>query len=321
MENDAINQVKAQIIKKAVSQDFKGLIMDNLHNCAFANTPLGRPVAGNEVSLNGLSREQILSFKAQHYVPNRMVVSGSGNIDHKSFVEAVSKSLSFKPEPKPFVLEPAQFTGCDIKMRYDDWNKAYIGIAFPTAGYNDASSVPFKVASMLLGNWNSSQPIQFYSQSVIDAVVDPEGSQATALQGFHTQYNDTGLFGMYAENKDPYAVLALSNNITDSITRLSYQIDPVKLAEAKTHLLRDLSSGLHCTESVANSIAKDLLVYGRVIHPAELEARVKAVDGGAIKLAARKFLNDSDHALAAIGSIYEMQDYGWWRRRSYWLKY
>jgi hypothetical protein len=28
-----------------------------------------------------------------------------------------------------------------------------------------------------------------------------------------------------------------------------------------------------------------------------------------------------DHALAAVGPIYELPDYNWIRRRSYWLRY
>ena len=32
-------------------------------------------------------------------------------------------------------------------------------------------------------------------------------------------------------------------------------------------------------------------------------------------------INDEDHALAAIGPIYELPDYNWIRRRSYWHRY
>ncbi|CAM9869143.1 unnamed protein product, partial [Choristocarpus tenellus] len=34
-----------------------------------------------------------------------------------------------------------------------------------------------------------------------------------------------------------------------------------------------------------------------------------------------EFINDQDHALAAVGPIHELPDYNWIRRRSYWLRY
>jgi processing peptidase subunit beta len=40
-----------------------------------------------------------------------------------------------------------------------------------------------------------------------------------------------------------------------------------------------------------------------------------------VKATANKFINDEDHALAAIGCIYELPDYNWIRRRSYWHRY
>lgn len=35
---------------------------------------------------------------------------------------------------------------------------------------------------------------------------------------------------------------------------------------------------------------------------------------------AYQFINDQDHALAAVGPIHELPDYNWIRRRSFWLR-
>ena len=54
---------------------------------------------------------------------------------------------------------------------------------------------------------------------------------------------------------------------------------------------------------------------------AELFARIDALSTADVKATANKFINDEDHALAAIGPIFELPDYNWIRRRSYWLRY
>ncbi|GMI29312.1 hypothetical protein TeGR_g10908 [Tetraparma gracilis] len=72
---------------------------------------------------------------------------------------------------------------------------------------------------------------------------------------------------------------------------------------------------------VAEDIGRQMLTYGRRLTPSEIFSRIEAVDAADIKATAAKFINDQDHALAAIGPIHELPDYNWIRRRSYWLRY
>ncbi len=60
-----------------------------------------------------------------------------------------------------------------------------------------------------------------------------------------------------------------------------------------------------------------MLTYGRRMHPVEALARIDAIDAAAVKQVARRYFYDRDHALAAIGPIWELPDYNWIRGRSY----
>ncbi len=64
----------------------------------------------------------------------------------------------------------------------------------------------------------------FQSQLLMDAVFDADGIQASRVEAFHTQYSDTGLFGVYAETPDEYSVMALSLSMTDGVSRLSHEV-------------------------------------------------------------------------------------------------
>jgi mitochondrial-processing peptidase subunit beta len=72
---------------------------------------------------------------------------------------------------------------------------------------------------------------------------------------------------------------------------------------------------------VAESIGRELLVYGRRIPKAELFARIDAVDADTIRAVADRFLYDQDAAIAAVGDTQFLPDYNWFRRRTYWLRY
>lgn len=68
---------------------------------------------------------------------------------------------------------------------------------------------------------------------------------------------------------------------------------------------------------VCEEIGRQILTIGRRMHPSEAIARINAVDRSAVAACARRFFYDKDHALAAVGPIFELQDYQFIRRRSY----
>ena len=71
----------------------------------------------------------------------------------------------------------------------------------------------------------------------------------------------------------------------------------------------------------AEDIGRQMLTYGRRMSNAEMFARIDAITTSDLKATASKFINDEDHALAAMGPIHELPDYNWIRRRSYWHRY
>ena len=59
-----------------------------------ATSPLGRSIAGTQLSISGLDRSRILRFYRRHYRPERMVVAVAGNLDHSSVVRLVTRAFS-----------------------------------------------------------------------------------------------------------------------------------------------------------------------------------------------------------------------------------
>ena len=53
--------------------------------------PLGRDVAGTEASVSALTREGTLNYLRRQYVPNNIVVSVAGAIEHEEVVGFMTK--------------------------------------------------------------------------------------------------------------------------------------------------------------------------------------------------------------------------------------
>lgn len=66
-----------------------------------------------------------------------------------------------------------------------------------------------------------------------------------------------------------------------------------------------------CYTDVAESIGRELLVYGRRIPKAEMFARIDAVDADTVRAVADRFIYDQDVAIAAVGDTQFLPDYNW----------
>lgn len=175
------------------------------------------------------------------------------------------------------------------------------------------------VMQTMLGSWNRASAAGRNVGSKLASDI-ADGDLAHSYMTFNTCYKDTGLFGIYlvaAENKlDDLMWYTL-----DNLVRLCHNVTDQEVDRAKTQLKASMLMHLDNLPNVAEDIGRQMLTYGRRMSNAELFARIDAITTQDIMKTANKVINDEDHALAAIGPIYELPDYNAIRRRSYWHRY
>jgi processing peptidase subunit beta len=254
-----------------------------------------------------------------------MVIAGAG-IEHDVLVAEASKYFgsvpSTAPNGKEAYAEPAIYTGSDYRLREDSRPVAHVAYAFPIAGWYDADNFALSIIQTLIGSWSRGElgHAGVHSQSQLVSNVASTNC-ATSVSTFNTQYSDTGLFGIYATTNGSQGQYDMMRFLTRALTELCYNVDEAQLEEAKTLLKMTMLSHLDSTSTICEDIGRQTLLYGRRMHPTEFVARIDAVDANAVKQTAERYFYDRDHVLAAIGPIYELPDYNWIRRLSYWLRY
>jgi processing peptidase subunit beta len=278
---------------------------------------------GPSENIQSITRDDILDYVRTHYTGPRIVIAGAGAVDHKQLVSLSEKLFSniprHPPNGKKVLLSPSRFTGSDIRVRDDRHEYCHMAYAFPIAGWTDPDNFPLMTIQTLLGSWDKGSAGGIHASSdMISAIVEED--LAISVNTFNTQYSDTGLFGVYAVS-EPIGPQDLMYNITKAITGLCYTVDENKVKEAKNQLKMTMLQSLDGSTQVAEEIGRQLLTYGRRIHPMETLQRIDAVDTASIKAAANRYFYDRDFAFACIGNTHEVPDYNWLRRRTYYLKY
>lgn len=325
LDEAAIERERDVILREMeeVNKQQEELILDHLHATAFQGTGLGRTILGPEENIRSLKRTDLTDYIHTHYTAPRMVIAGAGAIDHSELCSLASEYFGKLPSaPKPgavVAMEPAVFTGSDIRVKFNSEHTAHVAIAFQGASWTSEYAFPLMLMQTMLGSYDRSSGMGKNVASKLCQEV-AEHELANSISTFNTCYKDTGLFGIYAvapDNKLDDLAWYLMNNLV----RLVHAPSVEEVERAKVNLKATMLMGLDGHSNVAEDIGRQLLTYGRRMTPAEIFCRIDAITVDDVKATAAKFINDQDHALAAVGGIHELPDYNWFRRHSYWLRY
>lgn len=325
LDESAIERERDVILREMseVNKQQEELVLDHLHSTAFQGTGLGRTILGPEENIRSLQKSDLSSYISTHYTAPRMVIAGAGAVDHTELCDLAGEHFGGLPTAPAggveVAMQPARFTGSDMRVRFDSDNTAHIALAFEGASWTSEYAFPLMLMQTMLGSYDRASGM---GKNVASKMCQEAAQHelAHSISTFNTCYKDTGLFGIYAvapDNKlDDLMWYVMSN-----LVRLVHAPTDEEVERAKTNLKATMLMGLDGHSNVAEDIGRQLLTYGRRMTPAEIFSRIDSVTTDDIKATASKFINDQDHALAAVGGIHELPDYTWIRRHSYWLRY
>ena len=75
------------------------LICEEFDQRSFPNHPIGNPILGTEKSVEAFSQNDLHLFLQQHYIPQKMVVTATGNVSHHAIMQLCERFLSHLANP------------------------------------------------------------------------------------------------------------------------------------------------------------------------------------------------------------------------------
>lgn len=306
-----------------VEQNLEEVMFDQLHLTAYEGNPLSYTILGPEENIKSINRAQIRDYLDKHYIGPRMVLVGSGGVTHDQLHKYAEKYFSGVPASSSLgevEVEPARFVGGNKLIHNDDFPMTQIITAMEGPGWASADSLPMLLLQQLLGSWDRTSGSGRNTSSALCKEI-ATNDLARSVQAFNMAYTDTSLFGVHTVS-EPAHHEDLMYSIMNNLVKLCFKVreDDVVRArnQLKTMLLMNQDGS---TTSVAEDIGRQMIFYGRRMSPAEVFARIDAIDATTVKDVAMKYIYDKDPVVVGYGPCHAIPDYNNVRSRTYYLKY
>jgi predicted Zn-dependent peptidase len=256
---------------------------------------LGRPILGTRKTVEGFGRGSVLDWFRQSYVPNEIVVSAAGNVEHAHLVELAQSAfgtLSSGPDGKrespPKAHAPIQV------RRKRSLEQAHIFLGVPAFAATDPRRYALAVLNNILGSGMSSRLFQ--------NIRERQGL-AYAVLSETMPYRDTGLLSVYAGTSGE-KVERLVRSVIDEFRRMKEEpVSDEELLRAKAQLKGSLTLSLESTGARMSNRARQEIYFGRFFAMDEIFTSIDAVSSEHVRQLAREIFLTDRIALAALGRL------------------
>ncbi len=273
-------------------------------NLLWPDHPLGREIIGTKESLQGLSREKLMEFRARHYVPAKTVISLAGAVSFEEALETASRLLSnwvgdsspaFTPAPPPSDSPAQAYESRRVEQ-------THLVLTWYGLSLNHPDRFALSVMNALLGEGMSSR---------LFTEIREKRGLAYSISSYLEFFVDSGAVGIAAgvsPNRFEEALQAIVEQL--SLLR-TQEVPEEELARAKEFVKGRLLLQLEDSFSLAFWYGRQELLLGRLMTPSEVVQAIDAVTPQDVNRVAGELVKSHRMKLAVIGP---------YRREKHWIK-
>lgn len=232
-------------------------IFDDFDAFVFGDHPMGRNILGDEKTLENLSRNKILSFIANNYSADKIVLSSVGNISFEKF-QALAQKFFNQPitnkvgnkRSAPQIFEPVK----KVINRNTYQSHCLIG----TRAYD--LNHPNKMVLSMLNNLLGGPALN----SRLNMAVREKNGLAYTVESSFQPFSDCGIFSIYLGTDKEMVDKALRVVKRELDNFKNNPLGVLQLSKAKNQIKGYLTMSAESHESLMLSMGKSMLVYDKV---------------------------------------------------------
>ncbi|BAT58763.1 protease 3 precursor [Variibacter gotjawalensis] len=266
------------------------LVFEYLHGTAYPDQPVGRTILGTPESVRSVTPKKLRNYLSRNYKAPDMVIGAAGAVDHKRIVDDVAERFASFTGPEGPAPVPAKFVG-GTRLEARDLEQVHVTFALEGLPQKDPMLHSLHVFTNALGGGMSSRLFQ---------QVREQRGLCYSIYSFHWPYSDTGTFGVYA-GTDAGDTAELMRVCIAQLAEATETLTQEEVNRAKAQMKAGLLMALESSSSRAEQLARQVMIYDRVLTTEEIVAKVDAVTVESARAAGRKLLSRNGIAVAALG--------------------
>ncbi|MES0397625.1 MAG: insulinase family protein [Syntrophobacteria bacterium] len=263
---------------------------------AYLKHPIRHPVIGYENVFVTVSRDDLLDYYRQRYVPQNMVVSIAGDIQTAEVLKTVlelSKNMvrSFDP-PVVTATEPTQTSPRWAEKSFPPARLTTMMMGFHTIPLNHPDLYPLDVLAIILGKGQTSR-LYLGLKDKNDLVLSVDASSWTPSYA-------PGLFS-FSFSLDQKNVEPTLATVWEEIARVKDDlVKKSELEKAKRRVIANFTFSKQSASAMASSLASSFVASGDPYFDSLYVERIKAVTRKEIRRVARVYLRKEVSTVAIL---------------------
>jgi predicted Zn-dependent peptidase len=262
---------------------------------ALRSHPLGRPVLGDVATIEALRRTQLLSFRARHYHPSRVVVAVAGNFAVGPVLKQVAAAFGGPWEcelGQAHRIPPTVTNGLHVRPK--PLEQAHICVGTKGLAHNDKDRYAVFALNAILGGGVSSRLFQ---------EVREKRGLAYSIYSSVMGFTDSGLVTVYAGVRPGAAPRAIGLILKELRRLQDHPVGRAELERAKSQLKGTVMLGLESSSSRMTKLAKDERYFGCHIPLRQVMADIDAISADQLGRLGRELFDARFLTVTALGPL------------------
>lgn len=276
------------------SDDPERYISRLLWSNAFLSHPYKDPVIGYESLFNRLTRDELIAYYRNSYVPNNIILAICGDIDVDKALDEVNLAFKdFKRKPHPLNIrqqEPPQMRERRI-IEERAINLTYCLFGFKGVSVNNEDMYPLDVLAMVLGKGRSSRLYE---------IIQRQKKLVHSIETYNYTPQDPGLFIISSVLEEDELNPAIDSILAEIEKIKSKKITDAELNEAKNEVVSEYFFSLMTIQSRASQRATNELLTGDHNFSQTYVEGIRDIKTEDIQRVAHKYLTMKNLTISAI---------------------
>jgi predicted Zn-dependent peptidase len=259
------------------------------------NHPLGRSILGTKRTIKSFSKEAITDYYRRIYVPQNIVITAAGRLDHHKIVNFASEYFSgLQPGPEP-TLEPVPVTDTPFVLKNKrSLEQVHMCMGVPAYEIAHERRYGCYVLSTILGGGMSSRLFQ--------NIREKHGLAYSVFSELNL-FRDTGCLAVSAGTSLENVRKVIDMTMLEFRQLKNELVSAEELRRAKDHLKGSLALSLESTSSRMSNLARQELFFGKFFTVDQMVESIELVTADEVQTIAQDFFGGKQVGLSVLGRL------------------